>query len=369
MTQRLQNKRALVTAAGNGIGLASALAMAREGAEVWATDINQDALAQLARQAQAEGLAGLRTRVLDVLDTQAVQACAQEIGALDALFNCAGHVHAGNILECPESDWDFAMDLNAKSMHRTIRAFLPAMLERGGGSIINMSSAASSVKGVPNRYAYGASKAAVIGLTKAVAADFVARGIRCNAICPGTIESPRCATASPRRRRRHRRRDRARRLRGPPAHRPRRPRRGSRGAGGLPGQRRIRLHHRHHPGHRRRLVQLTPPRSCPRLPAPDFPHHFSTLSFRDPLSSLPYSGARMKLVRYGQPGQENPASSTPRARCATCPAWSPTSAAPRWRLNRWPASPRWMRPRCRALTASRATAARWPASARSSAWA
>lgn len=190
MTQRLQNKRALVTAAGNGIGLASALAMAREGAEVWATDINQDALAQLARQAQAEGLAKLRTRVLNVLDTQAVQACAQEIGALDALFNCAGHVHAGNILECPESDWDFAMDLNAKSMHRTIRAFLPAMLERGGGSIINMSSAASSVKGVPNRYAYGASKAAVIGLTKAVAADFVARGIRCNAICPGTIESP-----------------------------------------------------------------------------------------------------------------------------------------------------------------------------------
>ena len=190
MTQRLQNKRALVTAAGNGIGLASALAMAREGAEVWATDINQDALAQLARQAQAEGLARLRTRVLNVLDTQAVQACAQEIGALDALFNCAGHVHAGNILECPESDWDFAMDLNAKSMHRTIRAFLPAMLERGGGSIINMSSAASSVKGVPNRYAYGASKAAVIGLTKAVAADFVARGIRCNAICPGTIESP-----------------------------------------------------------------------------------------------------------------------------------------------------------------------------------
>ena len=123
-----------------------------------------------------------------MLDTQAVQACAQEIGALDALFNCAGHVHAGNILECPESDWDFAMDLNAKSMHRTIRAFLPAMLERGGGSIINMSSAASSVKGV--LYAYGASKAAVIGLTKAVAADFVARGIRCNAICPGTIESP-----------------------------------------------------------------------------------------------------------------------------------------------------------------------------------
>ena len=189
MTQRLQNKRALVTAAGNGIGLASALAMAREGAEVWATDINQDALAQLARQAQPRAWPGC-TRVLDVLDTQAVQACAQEIGALDALFNCAGHVHAGNILECPESDWDFAMDLNAKSMHRTIRAFLPAMLERGGGSIINMSSAASSVKGVPNRYAYGASKAAVIGLTKAVAADFVARGIRCNAICPGTIESP-----------------------------------------------------------------------------------------------------------------------------------------------------------------------------------
>ena len=132
--------------------------MAREAPRSGATDINQDALAQLARQAQTEGLARLRTRALNVLDAQAVQACAQEIGALDALFNCAGHVHAGNILECPESDWDFAMDLNAKSMHRTIRAFLPAMLERGGGSIINMSSAASSVKGVPNHYAYGASK-------------------------------------------------------------------------------------------------------------------------------------------------------------------------------------------------------------------
>ena len=367
MTQRLQNKRALVTAAGNGIGLASALAMAREGAEVWATDINQDALAQLARQAQAEGLARLHARA-DVLDTQAVQACAQEIGALDALFNCAGHVHAGNILECPESDWDFAMDLNAKSMHRTIRAFLPAMLERGGGSIINMSSAASSVKGVPNRYAYGASKAAVIGLTKAVAADFVARGIRCNAICPGTIESPslrdRIAAQAPGR---HRRRDRARRLRGPPAHRPRRPRR-SRGAGGLPGQRRIRLHHRHHPGHRRRLVQLTPPRSCPRLPAPDFPHHFSTLSFRDPLSSLPYSGARMKLVRYGQPGQEKPGLIDAQGALRDLSgvvadiggaALAPESLA---RIAALDAS-------TLRVTASRATAARWPASARSSAWA
>ena len=204
------------------------------------------------------------------------------------MFNCAGHVHAGNILECPESDWDFAMDLNAKSMHRTIRAFLPAMLERGGGSIINMSSAASSVKGVPNRYAYGASKAAVIGLTKAVAADFVARGIRCNAICPGTIESPslrdRIATQA-----RQAGTDDATVRAAFVARQPigRVGRAESRGAGGLPGQRRIRLHHRHHPGHRRRLVQLTPPRSCPRLPAPDFPHHFSTLSFRDPYPPFP----------------------------------------------------------------------------------
>ncbi|MFY2605985.1 SDR family oxidoreductase [Achromobacter ruhlandii] len=189
MTLRLQDKRALVTAAGNGIGRASALAMAREGAQVWATDINEAALADLAREAREAGLDGLRTRVLNVRDGAAVAHCARETGAVDVLFNCAGFVHAGTVLDCDEADWDFSMDLNVKAMYRTIRAYLPLMLERGG-SIINMASAASSVKGVPNRFVYGASKAAVIGLSKAVAADFVARGIRCNAICPGTVESP-----------------------------------------------------------------------------------------------------------------------------------------------------------------------------------
>ena len=169
----MQDKRALVTAAGNGIGRASALALAREGAQVWATDISEAALADLAREAREAGLAGLRTRVLNVRDNAAVADCARETGAVDVLFNCAGFVHAGSILECEEADWDFSMDLNAKAMYRTIRAYLPLMLERGG-SIINMASAASSVKGVPNRFVYGASKAAVIGLTKAVAADFVA---------------------------------------------------------------------------------------------------------------------------------------------------------------------------------------------------
>ena len=167
MTSRVQGKNILVTAAGKGIGRASALALAREGGTVWATDVDEAALAELAALAREEGLAGLKT----------------------ATLNCAGFVHSGNILACEESDWDFSMDLNAKSMYRTIRAFLPAMLERGG-SIINMASAASSVKGVPNRFVYGASKAAVIGLTKAVAADFIQQGVRCNAICPGTVESP-----------------------------------------------------------------------------------------------------------------------------------------------------------------------------------
>ncbi|MDM0090993.1 MULTISPECIES: SDR family oxidoreductase [unclassified Variovorax] len=190
MTQRVQGKRTLVTAAGNGIGRESALALAREGAQVWATDMNDEALAALAEDARAEGLAGLTTAKLDVRDSAAVARMAAEIGPLDVLFNCAGFVHGGSILECEDSDWDFSFDLNVKSMYRTIRSFLPAMLAHGGGSIINMASAASSVKGVPNRFVYGASKAAVIGLTKAVAADFVQKGIRCNAICPGTIESP-----------------------------------------------------------------------------------------------------------------------------------------------------------------------------------
>jgi 2-keto-3-deoxy-L-fuconate dehydrogenase len=180
MTQRLAGKTALITAAGQGIGLATAELFAREGARVIATDIRID------------GLAGkpVEARQLDVLDAAAIKALAADVGPIDVLFNCAGFVHAGSILECSEEDWDFAFDLNAKAMYRMIRAFLPAMLEKGGGSIINMSSAASSVKGVPNRFAYGASKAAVIGLTKAIAADFVTRGVRCNAICPGTVHSP-----------------------------------------------------------------------------------------------------------------------------------------------------------------------------------
>jgi len=180
MVQRLAGKTALITAAGQGIGYAAAELFAREGARVIATDIRIDALAALPVEA----------RKLDVLDGAAIAALAKEVGAIDVLFNCAGFVHAGSILEASEEDWDFAFDLNAKAMYRTIRAFLPGMLEAGGGSIINMSSAASSVKGVPNRFVYGSSKAAVIGLTKAVAADFVTRGIRCNAICPGTVASP-----------------------------------------------------------------------------------------------------------------------------------------------------------------------------------
>ncbi|MDQ7978518.1 SDR family oxidoreductase [Paraburkholderia sp. SARCC-3016] len=180
MTQRLAGKTALITAAGQGIGLATAELFAREGARVIATDIKLDSLAGKPVDA----------RTLDVRDTAAINALAKEVGPIDVLFNCAGYVHAGSILEASEEDWDFAFDLNAKAMYRTIRAFLPGMLEKGGGSIINMSSAASSVKGVPNRFVYGASKAAVIGLTKSVAADFVTRGVRCNAICPGTVSSP-----------------------------------------------------------------------------------------------------------------------------------------------------------------------------------
>ena len=192
--KRVEGKLALVTAAGKGIGRASALALAREGATVWATDVDEQALAELAAAARAEGLDGLRTASLNVLDGAAVQAFAERTGKVDVLFNCAGFVHHGSILDCEEKDWDFSFDLNAKAMYRTIRAYLPSMLAggpgSGGASIINMASAASSVKGVPNRFVYGASKAAVIGLSKAVAADFVQQGIRCNAICPGTVESP-----------------------------------------------------------------------------------------------------------------------------------------------------------------------------------
>jgi 2-keto-3-deoxy-L-fuconate dehydrogenase len=180
----LEGKTVLITAAGQGIGKATVLAFARAGAKVVATDVNETLLAALA------GQANVTTRRLDVLDAAAVNAAVAEIGVIDVLFNCAGFVHAGSILEMKDADLEFALDLNVRSMVRTIRAVLPGMIERGGGAIINMSSVAGSIKGVPNRFAYGVTKAAVIGLTKAVAADYVGQGIRCNAICPGTVESP-----------------------------------------------------------------------------------------------------------------------------------------------------------------------------------
>lgn len=185
---RLSGKRALVTAAAQGIGRASALAFAREGAEVLAVDINADGLDSL----RAESDERIHTLCLDLTDAAAIEAIAlvDREAAFDVLFNCAGVVHAGNVLECDERELDFAWQFNVVSMVRLIRALLPAMLERGGGSIINMASVASSVKGVPNRFAYTTTKAAVVGLSKAIAADFVGRGIRCNAICPGTVESP-----------------------------------------------------------------------------------------------------------------------------------------------------------------------------------
>jgi len=180
MAGRLAGKVVLLTAAAAGIGRATAEAFAREGARVIATDID------------VAGLDGLDAdrRKLDVRSSEAVAALARTIGSIDVLFNCAGFVHHGSVLECSDEDWDFTFDVNVKSMHRTIRAFLPGMIEKGGGSIVNIASGASSVRGIPNRYVYGASKAAVIGLTKAVAADFIRKGVRCNAICPGTIESP-----------------------------------------------------------------------------------------------------------------------------------------------------------------------------------
>ncbi len=177
---RLDNKRCLVTAAGQGIGRASALALKAEGAEVIATDINQDALAALAKE-------GIATLHLDVLDGDAIAKAAKDFADIDVLFNCAGFVASGTILECDEKSFDFSVDLNIRAMYRMCKAFLPNMIARGGGNIINMSSVASSVIAAPNRFIYGTTKAAVIGMTKAIAADHIGQGIRCNAICPGTV--------------------------------------------------------------------------------------------------------------------------------------------------------------------------------------
>ncbi|UUX51231.1 SDR family oxidoreductase [Nisaea acidiphila] len=184
MAGRLEGKKALITAAAQGIGRASAEAFVREGAEVIATDINMDALGALKDQP------GVTLRKLDVLDGDAVKEAAGQIGAVDALFNCAGFVHHGTLLDTTDEDWDFSFNLNVKAMFRMCRAFLPAMLENGGGSIINMSSVSSSLKGIPTRCVYGASKAAVLGLTKSISADYLKQGIRCNAVCPGTVQSP-----------------------------------------------------------------------------------------------------------------------------------------------------------------------------------
>jgi 2-keto-3-deoxy-L-fuconate dehydrogenase len=184
MADRLKGKLAFCTASGAGIGRATAIAFAREGARVVASDIDEAAFADLKAAGVAECVR------LDARDTAAIEAEAQRLGPVDVLFNAAGFVHHGTVLDCSEADWDFSFDLNVKSIHRTIRAFLPGMLAGGGGSIVNVASTVSSIRAAPNRYVYGATKAAIIGLTKAVAMDFIAKGIRCNCICPGTIQSP-----------------------------------------------------------------------------------------------------------------------------------------------------------------------------------
>ena len=184
MTDRLKGKRCLITAAGQGMGRAAALAFAREGAKVFATDMNAKTVGEL------EGKDGIRTRALDVTDENAIRQAAGEAGEVDILFNCAGIVHHGSILDASAKDWDQAFAVNVKSMFLVSKAFIPGMLRKGRGSIITMASVASSIRGLPNRFVYGASKAAVIGLTKSIAADFVGKGIRCNAVCPGTVDTP-----------------------------------------------------------------------------------------------------------------------------------------------------------------------------------
>jgi 2-keto-3-deoxy-L-fuconate dehydrogenase len=185
MAGKLEGRVALVTSAGQGIGRASAIALAREGAKVFATDIREDLFKDISKE--HPGITGFG---LNVLEQAAVDAALKRTGPIDILFNCSGFVHNGTVLDCEEKDWDFSFDLNVKAHYRMIKAYLPGMLAKGKGNVINMASVASSVKGAPNRFVYGASKAAVIGLTKALAADFVAKGIRCNCVCPGTVETP-----------------------------------------------------------------------------------------------------------------------------------------------------------------------------------
>ena len=184
MSARLTGKTAFITAAGQGMGKAAALAFAREGAKVWATDLKSGLLDEL------DGVAGISTRQLDATDELAIANLAAEVGTVDVLLNCAGYVHHGSVLDCAPADWDFSMNVNVRSMYLVSRAFLPGMLAKKSGSIINMASIASSIKGLPNRCVYGTSKAAVIGLTKSIAGDYVKQGVRCNAVCTGTIDTP-----------------------------------------------------------------------------------------------------------------------------------------------------------------------------------